>query len=41
MLELVLQVAEGSGAGCSVPTSTARRWTRENGWKEEKEEEDD
>jgi len=43
MLELVLQVsqvAEGSSTGCSVPTSTARSWTRRNGWKEEKEEED-
>ncbi|XP_052303224.1 disease resistance protein At4g27190 isoform X4 [Populus trichocarpa] len=36
----VSQVAEGSSTGCSVPTSTARSWTRRNGWKEEKEEED-
>ncbi|KAJ6966884.1 disease resistance protein [Populus alba x Populus x berolinensis] len=35
----VSQVAEGSSTGCSVPTSTTRRWTSYNGWKEEKEEE--
>jgi len=43
MLELVLQVsqvAEGSRTGCAVPTSTYKIWTRGNGWKEEKEEED-
>ena len=43
MLELALQVsqvAEGSSTGCSVPTSTARRWTRISGWEEEIEEED-
>nr|TKS06659.1 hypothetical protein D5086_0000120990 [Populus alba] len=32
------QVAEGSSTGCSVPTSTARRWTRINGWEEEEDE---
>ncbi|KAJ6950638.1 disease resistance protein [Populus alba x Populus x berolinensis] len=26
------EVAEGSSTGCSVPTSTARRWTQRNGW---------
>ncbi|KAI5605871.1 hypothetical protein BDE02_01G382100 [Populus trichocarpa] len=36
----VSHVAEGSSTGCSVPTSTARRWTRINGWEEGKEEED-
>jgi uncharacterized protein YjcR len=44
MLELVLQVsqvAEDSSTGCSVPISTARRWTRRNGWEEEEEEEED
>jgi len=42
MLELLLQVSqvvEDSSTGCSVPTSTAIRWTREYGW-ELKEEED-
>jgi len=41
MLELVLQVsqvAEDSSTGCSVPTSTAGRWTRRNGWEEEEDE---
>jgi uncharacterized protein YjcR len=41
MLELVLQVsqvAEAASTGCSVPTSTARRWTRRNGWEEEEDE---
>ncbi|KAI5605895.1 hypothetical protein BDE02_01G383800 [Populus trichocarpa] len=35
----VSQVVEDSSTGCSVPTSTAIRWTREYGW-ELKEEED-
>jgi len=40
MLELVLQVsqvAEDSSTGCSVPTSTCRKWTPYNGWEEIKE----
>jgi len=44
MLELALQVsqvAEDASTGCSVPTSTCRKWTRENGWQEKEEDEDD
>jgi len=44
ILELALQVsqvAEDSSAGCSVPTSTCRMWTRNKGWEEEEEEEEE
>ncbi|XP_061965952.1 uncharacterized protein LOC133689877 [Populus nigra] len=33
----VSQVAEDSSTGCSVPTSTCRKWTPYNGWEEIKE----
>ncbi|XP_061947707.1 uncharacterized protein LOC133671089 [Populus nigra] len=34
----VSQVAEDASTCCSVPTSTARRWTRRFGWKKEEDE---